>query len=187
MPASNLALIFQPGLLRHRSAIAQAGSGATSPDAPPGAAKAQIEVDAAEHKRSQEVLVFLIEHQTAFELKLPPHVRPNAPNRAISGASSNATGTSIIPTVDTPTASTPPAVTPETSPSSAAAAGSFVPGSTAPVELLGRKLSDRRRLRRKSADARLTSPAAGVQRSQTVDGADGGGLTGRAAGDASRT
>lgn len=76
MPASNLATIFQPGLLRHPSTTqsaapppAENSSSSSPPDA--DAVRAVIEADASEHKRSQEVLVFLIEHQDAFELELP--------------------------------------------------------------------------------------------------------------------
>lgn len=68
MPASNLATIFQPGLLRY-----QPTTTAPSED-DKDAVRLHIEADAAEHKKSQEVLEFLIQNQSSFELELPPHV-----------------------------------------------------------------------------------------------------------------
>jgi hypothetical protein len=60
MTASNLAVIFQPGILRHPPFP-------RIPDtANEQARRAQIDLDSQEHKQSQEVLEFLIEHQEDF-------------------------------------------------------------------------------------------------------------------------
>lgn len=108
MPASNLATIFQPGLIRHppstahaqsRSSASEQSTGHSSVPQHDDAVKAAIEADSREHKRSQELLQFLIENQSSFELELPAHLKKktgNTPKRkpapiATSPPSSTAT------------------------------------------------------------------------------------------------
>ncbi|GAA95766.1 uncharacterized protein L969DRAFT_92890 [Mixia osmundae IAM 14324] len=64
MTASNLAVIFQPGLLR-------AAPTPVTDVKDTSATKAQMTADANEHRRSQQVLEFLIKHQSQFVQRLP--------------------------------------------------------------------------------------------------------------------
>ncbi|BGP17753.1 hypothetical protein JCM10213_005335 [Rhodosporidiobolus nylandii] len=79
MTASNLAVVFQPGLVSPRGAGSNALLGFPGfvdgklPGSP-GARQVGAQEQAGEHGRGKEVLEFLIEHQAAFMLDLEPPI-----------------------------------------------------------------------------------------------------------------
>lgn len=181
MPAGNLATIFQPGLLRHEPTAAAPNEDDKD------AVRLHIEADAAAHKRSQQVLEFLIHNQSSFELELPPHVTSKKAKRK-SG---------VVPTIgslgkstplSTSTAASPKSNTPAPLPSSSgsqskrvsrqsmlesdeendwAAARREVRGA-GPVRRGSDQSEDRRRMRRKKAEQKQAGGQAGVKRSRTL-------------------
>lgn len=184
MPASNLATIFQPGILRHATVnplTQQPSKSPTIPQAPnpsttaavtapiampapgedPDLVKARIEADSREHKRSQEVLEFLILHQTSFELQLPS--KPTKSAVAYIAATSGATGRSrsATPTSDRNSLDS------EEEWNLTRAEGGGAKG----LNRRGSERTDHRRLRRKKvaeAKAAGLSPDSGVRRSKTL-------------------
>jgi len=169
MPASNLSMIFQPGLLRHRNNVTPV------PGEESDTVKAQIEVDSREHKRSQDVLEFLISRQIEFELELPPTVQ----KRLLSPKRKSAQLPTAI--LKTPPAPVPVPLANSSPPTSSVA---FVPTisesdfsrlktDNAGLQRRGSDRSDQRRtLRRKKAEAAAMGAegAVTVKRSKTLPG-----------------
>jgi hypothetical protein len=154
MPASNLATIFQPGLLRVRPAP---GSASPTPFDDPNDVKTRIEADAREHKQAQAVLEFMISHQSSFELELPANlakpVKPSKPKSSKDRAGS-------IPVVKLSQPSTSQSKTEEE-----------VRGGPARLVRRGSdKSEDRRRMRRKKLEEKRLAEAgqASVKRSNTL-------------------
>jgi hypothetical protein len=78
MTASNLAVVFQPGLVSPRGAGSNAFLGfpgfVEGRPPPSGSSAAGAQEQAGEHGRGKEVLEFLIENQAAFMLDLEPPI-----------------------------------------------------------------------------------------------------------------
>jgi len=188
MPASNLATIFQPGLIRHEP------SSGPSHDEDKDGVKAHIEADAAEHKRSQEVLEFLIKNQSSFELELPPQVIANRKakrksttptvgsfkNPFATNSSSAPTASGSLGTKSTSSASKPLPLSPPLSPKMGRPSSPVVKSdeendwaaARREVAALSRKGSDKSEHRRRRQQRKLLEqgpdPVVGVKRSRTL-------------------
>lgn len=180
MPASNLALIFQMGLLRAESSalttsVSRGPESAQPANLPTGeSAAALIEVEEVERKRSQEVLQFLIEHAGSFELEPPASKRakkPSGPSRSGSSIRLASLAAAITPSRSQSHSSLPAQAT--LSSSGARAVSQPQPQSEPASTSSPTDETARRKLRRKSADPRtLQTPphagATGVKRSNTT-------------------
>ena len=170
MPASNLAMIFQPGLLRAESSALTATVSHTettgqAPAMPKGeGAQALIEADEVERKKSVRVLQFLIENAGSLDFELPPAKRskkPSAPSRSAGS----------IRLANLAAAITPSRTHSHPSLSASGSAGRAMPEAAQAAPASPSEDVARRKLRRKSAEPAqgLSTPSpAGVKRSNTT-------------------
>lgn len=187
MPASNLALIFRVGLLRADTGALNLATSNATPESVQGgpslaaaasaeAAQAMLSADEVERKKSQDVLEFLIVHAASFELELPPHVRAaKAPKRPSGPPSRSSSGTrlaslaaAIVPSRSgraspnsvpaSPKLAAPPTL-PTIGPAAEATPIGARADATAQVQSIGRSASQKKKLRRQSADSRAKTSA----------------------------
>jgi len=192
MPASNLALIFQVGLLRADTGVLNLVTSNATPDSGTGrlaaaasaeAAQAMLGADEGERKKSQDVLEFLIKHAASFELELPPHVRVTKPPKRPSGTpsrSSSGTRLASLAAAITPSrggSASPVSVPPSPKLASPVAESTPIgaPADATQVQAIGRSASQKKKLRRQSADVRpkpapvaSSTPATDLKRAHTV-------------------